>query len=53
MRRALACLACRGSILGTAGTTLSDFLDRSAGLGYAKGSFILMSLQVGGLAVWH
>ena len=31
----------------TAGTTMSDFMDRTLGLGYAKGSLIL----VGGLAV--
>src|SRR5262245_17855699 len=27
----------------TAGTTMSDFIDRSLGLGYAKGSLILVS----------
>jgi uncharacterized membrane-anchored protein len=28
----------------TAGTTMSDFMDRSLGLGYAKGSLILVSI---------
>jgi len=37
----------------TAGTTISDFLDRSVGLGYATGSAILVSLLVATLAVWR
>ena len=30
----------------TAGTTMSDFMDRSLGLGYATGSLILVSILV-------
>ena len=30
----------------TAGTTMSDFMDRTLGLGYATGSFILVSLLI-------
>lgn len=37
----------------TAGTTISDFIDRSLGLGYAIGSAILVSLLVSILAVWR
>ncbi|MCB9679842.1 MAG: hypothetical protein H6733_00095 [Alphaproteobacteria bacterium] len=37
----------------TAGTTMSDFLDRSAGLGYATGAAILVTLLVTWLAVWR
>ncbi|MFI5141288.1 MAG: hypothetical protein ACHQII_02930 [Bacteroidia bacterium] len=36
----------------TAGTTMSDFMDRTLGLGYATGSFILVSLLVITLFVW-
>ncbi|MDI1305663.1 MAG: hypothetical protein PSX42_12595 [bacterium] len=36
----------------TAGTTISDFMDRSLGLGYAKGSLILFFLLVLTLTVW-
>ena len=36
----------------TAGTTMSDFMDRTLELGYATGSFILVSLLVITLAVW-
>ena len=36
----------------TAGTTMSDFMDRTLGLGYATGSFILVSLLVLTLVVW-
>jgi len=36
----------------TAGTTMSDFMDRTLGLGYATGSIILVSLLVLTLIVW-
>jgi uncharacterized membrane-anchored protein len=36
----------------TAGTTISDFMDRTLGLGYANGSFILVSLLVLVFVVW-
>jgi uncharacterized membrane-anchored protein len=36
----------------TAGTTMSDFMDRTLELGYATGSFILVSLLVITLFVW-
>ncbi len=36
----------------TAGTTISDFMDRTLGLGYAAGATILASALVGTLAVW-
>ena len=36
----------------TAGTTMSDFMDRTLGLGYATGSLILVSLLVVTLTVW-
>lgn len=37
----------------TAGTTMSDFMDRTLGLGYATGSAILLSLLLCTLAVWR
>jgi uncharacterized membrane-anchored protein len=37
----------------TAGTTMSDFMDRTLGLGYAAGSAILASLLLVVLAVWR
>jgi uncharacterized membrane-anchored protein len=37
----------------TAGTTMSDFMDRTLGLGYLKGSAILLSLLVAILAFWR
>lgn len=37
----------------TAGTTMSDFMDRTLGLGYAKGSAILIALLIGALVVWR
>lgn len=37
----------------TAGTTMSDFMDRTLGLGYATGSLILGGLLVGILVVWR
>lgn len=36
----------------TAGTTMSDFMDRTLGLGYATGSMILVSLLIVTLIVW-
>lgn len=36
----------------TTGTTISDFMDRTLGLGYATGSLILVTLLVITLAVW-
>ena len=36
----------------TAGTTMSDYMDRTLGLGYATGSLILVSLLVMTLIVW-
>lgn len=36
----------------TAGTTMSDFMDRTLGLGYAKGSLILVSILVAIFALW-
>ena len=37
----------------TAGTTMSDYMDRSVGLGYFKGSLILVSCLVLILALWR
>lgn len=37
----------------TAGTTMSDYMDRTLGLGYAKGSLILICCLVTVLAVWR
>jgi uncharacterized membrane-anchored protein len=36
----------------TAGTTLSDFMDRTLGLGYAAGSLVLIVLLIAVLVVW-
>jgi uncharacterized membrane-anchored protein len=36
----------------TAGTTISDFMDRTLGLGYATGSAILITLLVAVLLIW-
>ncbi len=36
----------------TAGTTMSDFMDRTLGLGYATGSMILAGLLISTLLVW-
>ena len=36
----------------TAGTTMSDYMDRTLGLGYATGSLILVSLLIITLIVW-
>jgi uncharacterized membrane-anchored protein len=37
----------------TAGTTMSDFMNRTLGLGYAKGSLILVTCLLIVLAVWR
>jgi uncharacterized membrane-anchored protein len=37
----------------TAGTTISDFMDRTLGLGYMKGSLILVTLLAATLALWR
>jgi uncharacterized membrane-anchored protein len=37
----------------TAGTTMSDFMDRSLGLGYARGSAILVLCLLSVLTVWR
>jgi uncharacterized membrane-anchored protein len=37
----------------TVGTTLADFADRSLGIGYAGGTFLLFSLLMASLFVWH
>ena len=37
----------------TAGTTISDYMDRTLGLGYATGSAILVSLLITVLLVWR
>jgi uncharacterized membrane-anchored protein len=36
----------------TAGTTMSDFMDRTLGLGYAEGSLILITALVSTLIIW-
>jgi uncharacterized membrane-anchored protein len=37
----------------TAGTTMSDFMDRTLGLGYATGSMILIAILVTIFALWR
>lgn len=37
----------------TAGTTMSDFMDRTLGLGYATGSAILVSILIAIFALWR
>lgn len=37
----------------TAGTTISDFMDRTLGLGYLTGSLILVSTLIMMLSVWY
>lgn len=37
----------------TAGTTMSDYMDRTLGLGYATGSLILVLLLCTSLAIWY
>lgn len=37
----------------TAGTTMSDYMDRTLGVGYAMGSFILVAILCSTLLVWR
>jgi uncharacterized membrane-anchored protein len=37
----------------TLGTEISDFLDRSLGMGYTYGSALLLSLLIVSLLIWH
>ncbi len=37
----------------TAGTTMSDYMDRTLNLGYVGGSLILIGLLIGILAIWR
>lgn len=37
----------------TAGTTMSDFMDRTLGLGYAIGTSILLSVLIAILGIWY
>jgi uncharacterized membrane-anchored protein len=37
----------------TAGTTMSDYMDRTLALGYAKGSAILLAMLLATLGVWR
>ena len=37
----------------TAGTTMSDYMDRTLGLGYAKGALILVAILLLTLALWR
>ena len=37
----------------TAGTTMSDFMDRTLGLGYATGSIILVTILIAVLGYWR
>src|SRR5579862_7108863 len=37
----------------TAGTTMSDFMDRTLGLGYAKGAALLITLLLCVFAAWR
>lgn len=37
----------------TAGTTMSDFMDRTMGLGYTKGAMILISILIIILIIWR
>src|SRR6202048_657745 len=36
----------------TAGTTMSDYLDRTAGLGYIGGSLVLVAILIAILGIW-
>ena len=40
-------------LTSTAGTTMSDYMDRTLGLGYAKGSFILFIILMAIFALWR
>jgi len=37
----------------TAGTTMSDYMDRTLGLGYVKGAFLLLAILLMIFALWH
>ena len=37
----------------TAGTTMSDYMDRTLGLGYATGSLILITILITVLCLWY
>ena len=37
----------------TAGTTMSDYMDRTLGLGYSKGTALLISILIITLAIWR
>lgn len=37
----------------TAGTTMSDYMDRTLGLGYAKGSLILVTILLAVFSLWY
>ncbi|MFX8852534.1 hypothetical protein ABTM75_19545, partial [Acinetobacter baumannii] len=37
----------------TVGTTLADFADRSLGIGYAGGSFLLFTLLMTSIWIWY
>jgi uncharacterized membrane-anchored protein len=37
----------------TAGTTMSDYMDRTLGIGYAKGALLLVSILIIVLSVWR
>jgi uncharacterized membrane-anchored protein len=37
----------------TAGTTMSDYMDRTLGLGYAQGALILIAILISILALWR
>ncbi len=37
----------------TVGTTMADFADRSLGIGYAGGSFLLLGLLLASIAIWR
>ena len=37
----------------TAGTTMSDFMDRTLGLGYAKGALVLVTILAAIFALWR
>ncbi len=40
-------------LTSTAGTTMSDFMDRTLGLGYMYGSLILVTLLISVLSFWY
>jgi len=40
-------------LTSTAGTTMSDFMDRTLGLGYAKGTILLFTILLTIFAFWH